>query len=90
MNVLRPSIKKAYEEFQTEKAANGMAFSQGRDQALISSVRKCKELTNKLSSKECLEIGKMMSYACQPKSQIDEMIARAIVLKEEMSGVNHG
>lgn len=84
-----PATAPVLKEFEADKASGGMGFTNAMDEATILAVRKCKEMSSKLSNKECLEIGRMMSVACR-QGGIDDEIAKAIALRNEMSGVAHG
>ena len=55
-----------------------------RTRALV--VRECKELSWRLTERECIEIGRMMGAACEGEQYLNKEMKKARELRAEMSG----
>lgn len=80
-------VNEVYEEYLRVKEENGEEYQNNIYRAMIFAIKECKELYPKLSEKELIELGKMISLACKSKDEIDEYMKGAIELRKMMSGV---
>lgn len=69
------SARDVYTRFKENKANNNMEYKEKSKMAHIAAVDECPQITSKMSDKEKLEAGKMMSAACSPPERIEKIKA---------------
>lgn len=78
-----PKIRTLRAEFIEEKELNGLSFQLKIDKVLINVVRECSILSQKMTEKEMLETGRMMSDACSGVERSQQIIATAKDIREK-------
>lgn len=72
-----PEALATYAEFNKEWATKGLAYEEGLKRAYQSAASGSKELSYKMSPRELVETGKMMSDACGEDEDINKLIRAA-------------
>ena len=73
-----------YKKFVQEKEERSLTFKERSARVCVSVVEGCGELAKKMTYKEMLETGRMMSYACVEKDKLQEMCEKARELRRKM------
>lgn len=74
-----------YKRFKEEKEANLLSYRERRNRACMSAVELCPELSKKMTQKELLETGLMMSHACVDKNQLQVMIDKTREIRSKFN-----
>ncbi len=77
--------KNIKEEYERDKKSNGCQYQNEVKRELHRTTMSCKEFSSKLTEREAIEIGEMMSLACSPE-KIDIEIREAQKLRSIMAG----
>lgn len=80
-----PSIINSYSKFKKSKESNDQLFKSKLESILIQTVSKIPDLGSKMTDKEKLETGKMLSVACSNESRIVSIESKSKELLEKMT-----
>lgn len=80
-----PKALEVWAKFLDDKGKKSLAYENNRQVVLISAIKSCKELSSRLSDKECQEIGRIASKAtAKDLSSIQNLEERAKVWLSDM------